>query len=97
MNIIEAWKQAKVGQTIKEKYGYEWTKKNDFVSVDLQAALQYSIASDCASSDNWEVVKKNKTVVGFVESVGMAERYVVVFPLLSLIPMGAKITAEWEE
>ena len=95
MNIIEAWKQAKVGQTIKEKYGYEWIKKNDYVSVDLQAALQYSIASDCASSDNWEVVKEKKEVVGSLESVGMAGRCVVMFPCA--ISMDAKITAEWEE
>ena len=95
MNIIEAWKKAKVGQTIKEKYGYEWTKKNDFVSVDLQAALQYSIASDCASSDNWEMVKEKKNVAGYVDSSGMSGRYMVVFPCP--IPVDAKITAEWEE
>ena len=94
MNIIEAWKQAKVGQTIKEKYGYEWIKKNDYVSVDLQAALQYSIASSCVSSDNWEL-GRTKEVAGYVEHVGMSGRCMVVFPCS--IPAIAKITAEWEE
>ena len=95
MNIIEAWKKAKVGQTIKEKYGYEWTKKSDYANADLYNALHFAIDSSCVSADTWEVVKEKKEVAGYVDSSGMSGRYVVVFPCP--IPMDAKITAEWEE
>ena len=95
MNIIEAWKKAKVGQTIKEEYGYTWTKRSDYVTTDLYDALHYAMGSTCVSSESWEVVKEKKEVVGFVESVGMDHRCVVVFPCP--IPVDAKITAEREE
>lgn len=59
MNLIECWKQAKLGQKIKS--GFCVIEKNEFTSL-LTEAIN-SMPVETLLADDWEIVKEEKTVV----------------------------------
>lgn len=93
MNIIEAWKAAKVGQEIRRKKGCPYLiKTHDSQEIDSRVVNLTNVLAD-----DWEVVKTPKkyelsygALVGnFRSPLTKSEK--------ETIPDAAKVTIEWEE
>ena len=89
MNLIEAWKKARIGQKL-ECNGYSFYRED----CPLLATLNRNITNSNdikMLSDNWEIIKEKKIWEGTVDDI----RYKNIVP--RLIPGDATVTIEWEE
>lgn len=94
-NLFDAWKQAKDGQgitrTTEAGYVSHGTKRGSF------KAWIAGLSEEALLADNWEVVRTKRTAMGKVAAPcsSITNCYHVEFK--QALPMGAKVTAEWEE
>lgn len=106
MNLIEAWKLAKVGQNIGRGLGWTLTKTDLFGTGNLTKFCDALVGDGNPSNrmfdihalaDDWEVVKeKKKLAFDFdqIEGMWIEGGWEALF---KNVPKDAIITVEWEE
>lgn len=108
MNILDAWKAAKVGQRLLRGNAGGIVKLRNkpaattLYKTDNVCRLLDILAADEILADDWEVVKEQKVITcALYEILGLPAMHPALpFPAKLLgqdVPLKAKVTIKWEE